>query len=69
MLATWGGLNINQHRRRGGLIVLGITVASAIGTNLSLAQGKVEMYGNAILRILAVACYLKVDARASYERL
>ena len=49
--------------------MLGITVASAIGTNLSLAQGKVEMYGNAILRILAVTCYLKVDARASYERL
>ena len=49
--------------------MLGITVVSAIGTNLSLAQGKVEMYGNAILRILAVACYLKVDARASYERL
>ena len=49
--------------------MLGITVVSAIGTTLSLVQRKVEMYGNGILRILAVTCYLKVNARTSYERL
>ena len=41
-----------------------LTITYVIATILSFAQGKLEMYGKLLLRILAVIAYFIVDARA-----